>query len=167
VKRSFESPFARGDVVYHRLFNGYIYDSGVSSVALRNVPAGSYNLYLYSEVGPGATHYSTTFTLGAAVQTVTNAGDLSTFVNSVNYTEFVGVSPVAGTISFTFSDPTLTYGILNGFQLVAVPEPSSFALGGIGLAVAAFAARRKRQRGFVSGRLPVACRLALPDTIAL
>ncbi len=115
-------------------------NSGDDTETLSGVSAGVYDLYIYSQNG-GYASRGGIFTLGSAVQTVTNNGDQSSFVEGVNYTEFTNITlETAGSIAFSYvpNPPQYGEGDLNGVQLVevaTVPEPSTWAmlLGGAGL----------------------------------
>jgi hypothetical protein len=115
------------------LFTPYFISHSADVETLSNVPAGTYDLYIYSQNGSFANRGGT-FTLGASTQGVENDGDQTSFVAGVNYTEFTSIMlSVPGSISFTYSQaPDLSgEGDLGGVQLVeiaAVPEPSTWAM---------------------------------------
>ncbi len=151
------------------LYDNYVYAFGTgtnyndgSSYALSNLPAGTYDLYLYSMNGNGGgpgpdaktgfTDYlnantypvSTPYTSGVLEADNTKPGTSSSFVNGGNYVEFTGLSVASlGTITGAFFS-IAGGGTLNGLQLVQVPEPSSFVLIGMGLATLVAVRRRRR-----------------------
>jgi hypothetical protein len=112
------------------------------------VPGGLYDLYLYSDTGI----QRTTFNVGGDVKNVLNTPAQNAWTLGTNYQLYSSIPATGGSIAVTVSgndfDPiTQTgafYGVLNGLQVVAVPEPSSIAM----LAAAAFGLaafiRRKR-----------------------
>jgi hypothetical protein len=123
--------------------------------SLQHVPAGLYDLYLY-----GANYdddRGARFIVGGQTVTIFNNPTAdgqhpgTTFDLGANYTIFHNVTPDAsGTISGTwdgqFTNPmtgTSGEGDFNGLQLVMVPEPSTLALIGLGLA-GLVAVRRRR-----------------------
>jgi hypothetical protein len=116
---------------------------------LSNVPAGTYNLFLYGanydgNRGAAFTVSSGTPLGGFSSTTNPGGGPLQTFVLGGDYVEFTGVTPDgSGNITGTWgavSNPITGFsgeGDFNGLQLqfVPVPEPSSLAfclVGGVG-----------------------------------
>jgi hypothetical protein len=96
------------------------------------INGGLYNLYLYSDTGAQATDFS----VGGVVQQVVNSHAQSAWTPGANYTEYQGLVATGGTISVSVSGRStlpITYGVLNGFQLQQVPEPSTIALFATGL----------------------------------
>jgi hypothetical protein len=134
------------------LYTPFLRAIGVADTeTLSNVPAGLYNLFIYSQNG-GFAGRGAILTLGASSQTVSNfpSGDQPSFVYGVNYIEFTGISLVtAGSLSFTYSPYPVefTEGDLNGVQLqsLSVPEPSTWAMliGGVGMLLVVQRLRRK------------------------
>jgi hypothetical protein len=136
--------------------------SSTATFTFHNVPVGSYLLYCYGSnydndrgtlfaVSSGLAHNGINATLNQA--NGTHPGQ--SFIEGVNYAYFQGVTPdVSGNITVNASGNPLD-GVgnpnlpgeadVNGFQLVtvAIPEPSTMAILGLGLA-GLFAVRRRR-----------------------
>jgi hypothetical protein len=123
--------------------------------ALQNVPAGTYDLYLY-----GANYdddRGARFIVGGQTVAIYNnpavdgAHPGTNYDLGANYTVFHSVTPDgSGTISGTwdgqFTNPFTGQsgeGDFNGLQLVLVPEPTSVALMGLGVAGMLIVRRRK------------------------
>jgi hypothetical protein len=122
---------------------------------LQNVPAGTYDLYLY-----GANYdddRGARFTVGGQVVTINNNPALdgqhpgTQFDLGANYTIFHGVTPdgsgnITGTWDGQFTNPITNQsgeGDFNGLQLVTVvPEPATFGLFGLGLTALLFRRRK-------------------------
>jgi hypothetical protein len=143
--------------------------SAVVTETLNNVPAATYDLYLYgSNTGQdrGATFSLTGFGSQSTVNVnaVNGAESPATaFTVGVDYVEFTGITlATAGDISFTYTANTAinrnnnggalgdyngvnTEGDFNGLQLVTVPEPSTMALATIGGLSGLLALRKNRQ----------------------
>jgi hypothetical protein len=123
--------------------------------SLHNVPAGTYDLYLY-----GANYdddRGARFTVGSQTVTIYNNPGVdgqhpgTSFDLGANYTMFHGISPdgsgnITGTWDGQFTNAITGQsgeGDFNGLQLVTlIPEPSTFALLGLGLTGLAFVRRR-------------------------
>jgi hypothetical protein len=113
------------------------------SFTLSNVPAGTYNLFLYGANYDGNRGAAFTVANGSPVGGFTattnpGGGPLNSYVLGGDYVEFVGVTPdVNGNITGTWgavSNPITGFsgeGDFNGLQLqfAPVPEPSSLAFG--------------------------------------
>jgi hypothetical protein len=123
---------------------------------LHHLPAGTYTLFLYGanyDNTRGAAFSITTgggTALSGITQTI-NTGQRTTFVLGDNYVEYTGVIPNGnGDISGSWGDVSNPIsglsgeGDFNGLQLIAqaVPEPSIFAL--VGLGMGGLALRRRR-----------------------
>jgi hypothetical protein len=131
----------------------------VGTFTLSNVPAGSYDLFLYGANFDGTRGAAFTVSSGTALDGISSTNNpnanptgsaLNSYVLGQDYVEFIGVTPSGGTITGTWSAVTNTNsglggeGDFNGLQLVSttVPEPTSMAL--LGLPGLALLARRRR-----------------------
>ena len=120
---------------------------GTDTETFNNVPAGTYDLYIYGQNGSFANRGGT-YELGSTTQYIENTGDQSSFIAGVNYTEYTDITlNSTGSISFTYAPPPTVpgEGDLSGVQLVeiATPEPSTYAMMLGGLALLGFCVRRK------------------------
>jgi hypothetical protein len=131
----------------------------LGSFTLQNVPAGTYDLYLYGANFDGTRGASFSVSSGTALGGITSTinpnaaptgSALNSFVLGQTYVEFVGVTPNgSATISGTWgavANPISGLsgeGDFNGLQLVLVPEPSVAALIGLGFGGLCFLRRRK------------------------
>lgn len=130
----------------------------LSTYSLTHVPTGTYDLIIYTVNDAGGATEQTNITTGTSSvattlysieQSAAQWNSNPVYVNggsttqagatTGNYIEFIGVTPTAGVIDWDhFSDGggngTVAY---NGFELIAVPEPSTMValigLCGIGL----------------------------------
>jgi len=142
---------------YNRnLLNGYL-NSGssttpaTSSITISQIPYTSYNLIVYfssdvagrtGTVSDGLTTYDFS-TIGLSSVSGANAVlTQTTSTNSsnptANYAIFNGLTGTTQTIAVNIPN----FGGIAGFQVAVVPEPSTFALLGIGLAALVFLHRR-------------------------
>jgi hypothetical protein len=139
---------------YSSLMNdGYTVSAGnTMAITLSGLTAFQpYDLYLYSAfaVASAGDTRTTTFKISGTSRTATalSSGAPSGFVEGVNYVHF-GAQPadatgriaitVQGSGGFPTTDPAAFGGIVNGFQIEAVPEPVTwllFAAGAIGVLV--------------------------------
>jgi len=130
----------------------------LGAFGLHNVPAGSYDLFLY-----GANHNNDrgaafSVSSGAALGGISSTLNLAngqpaqSFILGADYVEFVGVMPDAnGNITGTWgavTNPTSGNsgeGDFNGLQLVQVaPEPGALSLLGLGVVTGFIGLRRRR-----------------------
>jgi hypothetical protein len=141
------SPFTTAGSPYSALMQTCLVANNGSgpggNVTLTGLAVGqAYNLYVYTasdeNAAPGRTG---TFSVGANSQNYTWDGVTSTLVNGVSYLEFAGVTSVGGTLVIDFGNATAETDF-NGLQLVAVPEPGTLALLGMGLPL--FFIRRRK-----------------------
>lgn len=123
------------------LFSDY-FNAGPATLTLTGLDnSKTYTLILYGAQnflgGRGAT-----FTVGDVSKTTT--GDQqSTFAEGVNYVRYDNLSPTGGVLTATVSTGPESVGIFNGFQLQAIPEPSS-ALLMLGATTAGLLLRRRK-----------------------
>lgn len=115
-------------------------NTGAASLAISGLTGSFYDVYVFGSNDGG--NAGGTFTVnGSAAQSTTGApfGATPPLVLGRDYVEFTGVVPSSGSITITAANGgTLGFvGVLNGFQLVAVPEPGAFSLLAVGLAVVA------------------------------
>ena len=131
------------------LMTRYLFTNGVCTETLNNVPAGTYNLYLYGQNGT-YNDRGVWFTLDGVSQAAVNRnGSGAAFIYGANYVEFTNITLASqGVISFTYSGGAGVSGegSFNGLQLEVVPEPSTCALLGMGAIGSALIVRR-RNRG--------------------
>lgn len=141
-------PGQDADGSYNReLLNGYFNEQGAESIAIDGIPYSTYDIYVYfnadvagraGTVGIGATTFYFS-TVGPA-----SVNDISGNALFLQTTDTTGANPSADYAVFTGltgSSQTIfennpNWGGINGFQIVAVPEPSSMALavmGGFGV----------------------------------
>jgi hypothetical protein len=112
-----------------------VFNDNVHTITLANVPVGLYDFYLYG-VGDNfgapdsGSNRSTIFTVtGLTLGTGSTTGSQPTngLTLGEEYTLIQGIAPaVNGTISIAYQrNGTAGEGAFNGFQMVAVPEPSA------------------------------------------
>jgi hypothetical protein len=133
---------AFGSTPYASLMgDGYVVGIGhTMTITLNGLTAfHPYDLYFYSSFAnpAGTDNRSTTFTIGGISLTATTVGAPSAFVEGNNFVHFssqpadaaghiaVAVQGAGGNPVF---DPSDMGGIVNGFQIAAVPEPSMLVL---------------------------------------
>jgi hypothetical protein len=121
-------------------------------------PSFTYDLYLFGlgDFNAPGTEFTVTDNVGTTSQSTTGwSGMVTSGTGAVpwqlgkSYVVFTGLTPtVSGSMNGTWADSVAKPGEsagFNGFQLVAVPEPSSLAgLGVIGIGLAAVIRRRLR-----------------------
>ncbi|MET0262888.1 MAG: hypothetical protein ABW223_08310 [Rariglobus sp.] len=115
------------------LFDDYAHRGGgiVMSFTISGLDASAlYRLYVYSarntndaifEANQGFTETGS-FTVDGVTKGTSYANEQNAFIEGVNYVVFNAVTNGAGQLTFT-SDA----GVVNGFTLQAIPEPSAFA----------------------------------------
>ena len=113
------------------LFTPFAYNG--NTVTLNNLAGGTYNLFVYTQNGSDFGN-ATTITLGATTLTDasrSSVNNINTFIQGTNYVEFAGISPIAGALSLSFGGDKNFNGIQ--LQVEPTPEPSTYALAGLGL----------------------------------
>jgi hypothetical protein len=137
--------FSTASVVLNGLDQNLTYDVVFFS-GLSNDNSGTLNRHYGAEITHGGTMLRSYGNLGT--------GGAKTLSEGQNYVHFRGLSPISGSLAFTMKtntivDPNVSgftmgaAGVVNGFQLVAVPEPGTLALLGIVLGTVLLF-RRKR-----------------------
>lgn len=150
-------------VGFDALYTGYLYFNFNASLVLNGLdPNLTYDVVFFSGFSDngGTRHYGAEITHAATTTTLRSYGNLgtggaTTLSEGQNYVHFRGLSPtINGSLAFAMQrnetvDPNIpgfsvgTVGVVNGFQLVAVPEPGTLALLGIVLGTVLLF-RRKR-----------------------
>lgn len=130
------------------LFSGYlIIDQNSSEFILQGLDAGTYDLYVYSQVASNNSS-SLQFTANGVSGSLTNNGTLTSLVEGANYLKTSVVVSDAGTLAISIAGNSQ----INGIQLLqtsTAPEPASMVLLGVGGVLAA-AAKLRRKPGDVS-----------------
>lgn len=124
---------------YKSLMDDYVYTSGTVTVSISGlVFDGAYRVILYS--ASNHTGRDTVFNVNGSTKTVVTPD--TNFVDGDGYADFTTQADNSGNLSFTFTHGQNGEGNLNGIQIQSIPEPTTFALMGLGLAVM----RRKPMR---------------------
>ena len=132
------------------LFTPFGYAGGGSTVTLtlNNVASGTYNLYLYGQNGSDSSPNFDAFTVGATtLDTSAHGAGISSFFANLNFVEFTGIAPSAGSVVITLTSPGECD--FNGLQLqvAPVPEPGTYVLAGVGLiSLVGLRSLKRRQR---------------------
>jgi hypothetical protein len=146
-------------VGFDALYTGYLYFNFNASLVLNGLdPNLTYDVVFFSGFSDNNTHYGAEITHeDTMLRSYANLGTgrATTLSEGQNYVHFRGLSPtINGSLAFAMQrnetvDPNIpgfsvgTVGVVNGFQLVAVPEPGTLALLGIVLGTVLLF-RRKR-----------------------
>ena len=141
------------------LFNagGYNYtgsglNGGIFTIALSGLtPNQNYNLAFVSQYDNGGVIDGGIFSI-AGYGTQTSTGQLSTahdtLLNGTNYVEFTNVQTATGNLTVDVAGTPYGYnlGVVGGFQIqevAAAPEPSTYALMGLGALALLVVSRRR------------------------
>lgn len=140
------SPFT-GESIYALGDGIYINNSAIVQVTFSNLTVGSfYNLAAFAALTGTSTPSNFSLTVGTSSSQAVQSLDIDTNQTSGLVANWLNVAPSAsGTIAFTVQAGTATSGLrteLNAIRLEQVPEPSAFAL--LGLGAASLVARRRR-----------------------
>jgi hypothetical protein len=135
-------------------------NGNVGTGVLANIPYPTVSLYFYGanyDFTRGATFAITTgggTAVGGFTSTINpnanaGSGPGDSFILGSDYVEFTGVTPVDGTVDFSWSGVSNPIsglsgeGDFNGVQIVATPEPTTLAMIGVGAATLLTLRRRK------------------------
>jgi len=129
------------------MLKGYLNGTGTAStsITLSQIPYAAYDIYVYfasdnsARVGT-VTDGTTTFSFGVLDNMIAGSSalfaqtaDTGLLFPEANYAVFSGLVGDSQTFSTSFMNAG-EYGGISAIQVVAVPEPSSFALAGVGVA---------------------------------
>lgn len=149
------SAYSTGELTttYGNLIFDYAYANGSSRIFhLTGLAVGqAYDLYLYSQ--GDSPNQGATFSLGAGTanqSSLSSTGtNFTTFSEGANYVVFRNLQANgSGQVTITLAtNPATTFGALNGLQLTAIPEPSTYAAlaGAAALGLAVWHRRRSRR----------------------
>jgi hypothetical protein len=124
-------------------------NSYTSTMSIRGLASGSYNVYIYSQSRSGIPSelIATATTSGHAYQiSMSTTGDSTTLIENDNWIMRT-LSITDGTLSLTIDESSIS--TINGLQIQAVPEPDSVVLLGIG-GVFAFGLLKPRNKSRVT-----------------
>lgn len=136
------------------LFDHYKHNNGTltsvfSLSGLNN--ALVYDIVIYSAQnafgGRGGMFDLTTGSYAGLDPQTTTGDQQSSFTEGVNYVRYTGITAVGGVISFNASNSPDGIAVMNGFEVSAVPEPSTYGLIGAGAIALVTAVRRRRRVG--------------------
>lgn len=152
--RSFDAFFNNDKPLFTPIENNLMRDymfvpqSQSATLTLGGLTAGgSYRLILYSS--SNEPNRATDFTVNMETKRVTQAA-ASSFIEGVNYADFSAAADGSGNLSFSFVGVGLdSESALNGFQIQAIPEPSSLAMFSL-VGLVSLACRSAWRRNFAS-----------------
>ncbi|MDX6767577.1 MAG: PEP-CTERM sorting domain-containing protein [Candidatus Methylacidiphilales bacterium] len=143
------------------LLDDYAYATGTQTFTLTGLAANTqYDLYVFginTQYGSDRTTFSANSTYSGSgigvAKTIINAGNNTSFVLGQTYNAFTYAtssslkSDGSGTIVLSWYNDGASEGAFNGFQLSAspVPEPSAYAMLGLGILFCAVVTRRRRK----------------------
>jgi hypothetical protein len=131
------SAFTTAASPYSNLMQDEIYSTPVATLTLSGLAANqNYELVVYSagDQNLGADTVKTgTFTVNGVTQTTSWNGTTSTLTDGVTYDIFSALSDGSGNLVIDYGGTPAASGVntetdFNGFQLEAVPEPSTWAI---------------------------------------
>jgi len=113
------APGAWGNGSYDPMYYGYIYPfSGNATVTLTNLPAGSYNFYVYSQDGNYDLDVGGSFIGNLTTSDMPLSSNPPVWTSGVQYAEFTSVSVGSGDqVVITVKPGTAGYAIIGGLQI--------------------------------------------------
>jgi hypothetical protein len=125
-------------------------DAAASSMDIFGLDdAYEHDLYIYSNLihpNPIVSLRGGQFTVGGTTLIATSLeGD--SFIEGVNYVKFSNLTPSGGTITVSlenYDTGDINAWVVNGFQIVQIPEPSTLALAAAGVLALCVARARRR-----------------------
>ena len=101
------------------MYYGYIYPfSGNATVTLTNLPAGSYNFYVYSQDGNYDLDVGGSFIGNLTTSDMPLSSNPPVWTSGVQYAEFTSVSVGSGDqVVITVKPGTAGYAIIGGLQI--------------------------------------------------
>jgi hypothetical protein len=131
--------------------NSYLYNNGPGTINIAGLdPNATFGLFVYTQGDVAASGRTLAVNVNSEGTYSTSPTDstASTFILGQNYLDLAVTSDASGNLAITFNGAGDEADI-NGFQLIetgsATPEPGTFALAGIALAVVARAGRRRKR----------------------
>ena len=141
-----ESAYSTGDTQTFAAAIG----GGRVTLSLTTIPYATYDIYVYVANAPGYIYQSTSTAtiINTAPKIGYTAANTGSFVEGGNYVKFSGLTGATQYLYAGAVNPADIGGFnsgIAGFQIVAVPEPSTWALLALGCASLVGVARRHKQ----------------------